>query len=114
MRGVATGWQASDAGVIGICWTNTLPNLPPWGALDPRVGNNPFVIAVPRPAGHIVLNMAMSQFSYRALASHRMRGELVQVDGEFDSEGRLTRDAGAIEDSNRPLPIGFWKGYGPV
>ena len=112
MRGGSYGWQAADAGVIGICWTNTLPNLPPWGASDPRVGNNPFIIAVPRPKGHVVLDMAMSQFSYGALASYRMRGELLPVDGGFDTEGKLTRDPGAIEASNRPLPIGFWKGSG--
>jgi 3-dehydro-L-gulonate 2-dehydrogenase len=112
MRGGSYGWQAADAGVIGICWTNTLPNLPPWGAADPRVGNNPFIIAVPRPKGHVVLDMAMSQFSYGALASYRMRGELLPVDGGFDLQGKLTRDAAAIETSNRPLPIGFWKGSG--
>src|SRR4029077_1138876 len=112
MRGGSYGWQAADAGVIGICWTNTLPNLPPWGASDPRVGNNPMVIAVPRPKGHVVLDMAMSQFSYGALASYRMRGELLPVDGGFDADGRLTRIPEAIEASNRPLPIGFWKGSG--
>ena len=64
MRGGSYGWQAADAGMIGMCWTNTLPNLPPWGAADPRVGNNPLVIAVPRADGHVVLDMAMSQFSY--------------------------------------------------
>ena len=55
MRGGSYGWQAADAGMIGICWTNTLANLPPWGAPDPRVGNNPLAIAVPRAAGHVVL-----------------------------------------------------------
>ena len=59
--------------MIGICWTNTLPNLPPWGASDPRVGNNPLVVAVPRPSGPVVLDMAMSQFSYGMLASYRRR-----------------------------------------
>ena len=112
MRGGSYGWQAADAGVIGICWTNTLANLPPWGASDPRVGNNPLVVAVPRPKGHVVLDMAMSQFSYGTLASYRMRGELLPVDGGFDLKGRLTRDPAAIEASNRPLPIGFWKGSG--
>ena len=112
MRGGSYGWQAADAGVIGICWTNTLPNLPPWGASDPRVGNNPLVIAVPRAKGHVVLDMAMSQFSYGTLASYRMRGEMLSVDGGFDIDGKLTRDPGAIERSNRPLPIGFWKGSG--
>jgi 3-dehydro-L-gulonate 2-dehydrogenase len=112
MRGGSYGWQAADAGVIGICWTNTLPNLPPWGASDPRVGNNPLVIAVPRTEGHVVLDMAMSQFSYGALASYRARGELLPVDGGFDQQGRLTRVPADIEASNRPLPIGFWKGSG--
>src|SRR5439155_9467429 len=112
MRGGNYGWQAAEAGAIGICWTNTLPNLPPWGARDPRVGNNPLVIAVPRPAGHVVLDMALSQFSYGALASYRMRGEPLPVAGGFDVQGQLTCDPAAIEASRRPLPIGFWKGSG--
>jgi 3-dehydro-L-gulonate 2-dehydrogenase len=112
MRGGTYGWQAADAGVIGICWTNTLPNLPPWGASDPRIGNNPLVIAVPRAAGHVVLDMALSQFSYGALAQYRMRGELLPVVGGFDTRGELTRDPAEIEATRRPLPIGFWKGSG--
>jgi 3-dehydro-L-gulonate 2-dehydrogenase len=112
MRGGSYGWQAADAGVIGICWTNTLPNLPPWGASDPRIGNNPLIIAVPRPKGHVVLDMAMSQFSYGALASYRMRGEQLPVEGGFDAAGRLTRNPADIEASKRPLPIGYWKGSG--
>jgi 3-dehydro-L-gulonate 2-dehydrogenase len=112
MRGGTYGWQAADAGVIGVCWTNTLPNVPPWGASDPRLGNNPLVIGVPRPGGHVVLDMAVSQFSYGALASYRERGESLPVEGGYDTQGRLTRDPGAIEDSGRALPIGYWKGSG--
>jgi 3-dehydro-L-gulonate 2-dehydrogenase len=112
MRGGSYGWQAAEAGVIGVCWTNTQPNLPPWGAAEPRLGNNPLVVAVPRAAGAVVLDMAMSQFSFGALESYRMRGEPLPVDGGFDAEGRLTRDAAAIERTQRVLPIGFWKGSG--
>jgi len=112
MRGGTYGWQAADAGAIGICWTNTLPNLPPWGADTPRIGNNPLVIAVPRAAGHVVLDMALSQFSYGALAAYRGRGELLPVLGGFDRRGELTRDPAEIEATKRPLPIGFWKGSG--
>jgi 3-dehydro-L-gulonate 2-dehydrogenase len=112
MRGGAYGWQAADAGVIGICWTNTLPNLPPWGAGDPRVGNNPLVVAVPRNEGHVVLDMAMSQFSMGGLEAHRLRGEPLPVAGGYDERGELTRDPAAIEASRRLLPIGFWKGSG--
>ena len=112
MRGGSYGWQAAEAGLIGICWTNTMPNLPPWGGMDPCVGNNPLVIAVPRAKGPVVLDMAMSQFSYGALESYRKRGEMLPVDGGFDGSGRLTRDPGAIEASQRALPIGYWKGSG--
>ena len=112
MRGGSYGWQAADAGFIGACWTNTLPNLPAWGSKEPRLGNNPLVLAIPRPRGNVVLDMAMSQFSYGSLAAYRERGENLPVDGGFDAEGRLTRDPAAIEASQRPLPIGYWKGSG--
>lgn len=112
MRAGTYGWQAADAGMIGICWTNTMPNLPPWGGLDPVLGNNPLVFAVPRAKGHVVLDMAMSQFSYGTLESYRKRCELLPVDGGFDEAGNLTRDPGSIEKSWRPLPVGYWKGSG--
>lgn len=112
MRGGTYGWQAADAGMIGLCWTNTMPNLPAWGAATAVLGNNPMIIAVPRQGGHLVLDMAMSQFSYGALAGYRERGEMLPVDGGFDSSGKLTRDPRAIEESHRALPIGYWKGSG--
>ena len=70
------------------------------------------MIAVPRKEGHIVLDIAMSQFSYGALASHRMRGELLPLDGGYDLDGGLTRVPEAIAASHRPLPIEYWKGSG--
>ena len=112
MRGGSYGWQAAEAGCIGICWTNTIPNLPPWGAKEAKLGNNPLIVAVPRPEGHVVLDMAMSQFSYGKLQSFRARGEQLPIAGGFDADGGLTCDPGAIEDSGRPLPIGYWKGSG--
>jgi 3-dehydro-L-gulonate 2-dehydrogenase len=112
MRGGTYGWQAAEAGVIGLCWTNTMPNVPPWGGVEPAIGNNPLVMGVPRAKGHVVLDMAMSQFSYGALESYRKRGELLPVDGGFSAEGKLTRDPEAIEKSQRLLPVGYWKGSG--
>ena len=111
-RGGTYGWQAAEAGFALLAWTNTMPNLPPWGAVSPAVGNNPLVIAVPRRDGPVVLDMAMSQFSYGALAKYRERAELLPVPGGFDEAGELTRDAGAIERTQRALPVGFWKGSG--
>jgi 3-dehydro-L-gulonate 2-dehydrogenase len=112
MRGGTYGWQAADAGCAAMCWTNTLPNLPPWGATTPALGNNPLVIAVPREPAHIVLDFAMSQFSYGTLSSYSKRGEPLPVPGGYDNAGCITSDAAAIEATQRALPIGFWKGSG--
>lgn len=112
MRGGAYGWQAAQQGLFAICWSNTLANLPAWGATTPTLGNNPLVIAIPRAGGHVVLDMAMSQFSYGTLAAYSKRGQPLPVDGGFDLAGDLTRDAAAIEASQRALPIGYWKGSG--
>lgn len=114
MRAGSYGWQAADAGCAALCWTNTMANLPPWGAKSPALGNSPLVFAVPRPASgrHIVLDAAMSQFSYGSLSSHAARGESLPVPGGFDEQGALTTDPAAIERTQRALPIGFWKGSG--
>jgi len=112
MRAGSYGWQAAEAGFAAMCWSNTLPNLPPWGASSPALGNNPLVIAMPRAGGAIVLDMAMSQFSYGSLAKYAAKNEPLPVPGGYDERGALTTDAAAIERTQRALPIGFWKGSG--
>lgn len=112
LRGGTYGWQAASAGKAGICWTNTKPNMPPWGASESKVGNNPLVMAVPAEKGHIVLDMAMSQFSYGKMESSRRSGELLPFNGGYDRNGNLTRDPVEIEKTERTLPIGLWKGSG--
>jgi 3-dehydro-L-gulonate 2-dehydrogenase len=113
MRGGTYGWLAADSGLFAICWTNTLANLPPWGSSEAAVGNNPIVIAIPRANGaHVVLDMAMSQYSYGALAGYSARGQQLPVPGGYDLAGNVTTDPAAIEASKRALPIGYWKGSG--
>ncbi|MCF0261492.1 MAG: 3-dehydro-L-gulonate 2-dehydrogenase [Sphaerochaetaceae bacterium] len=113
MRGGTYGWQAADAGCIGMCWTNTQPNMPAWGAKDRRIGNNPFVIAVPRESGeHVVLDCAMSQFSYGKIEMTKFEGKQLPVPGGFDEEGNMTTDPAAIEKTWRVMPVGYWKGSG--
>ena len=113
MRGGAYGWQAAEAGCIGICWTNTCPNMPAWGAIDGRIGNNPFVLAVPDQNGeHVVVDTAMAQYSYGKLSVCRQNGEKLPYPGGYDEEGSLTCDPVAIEKTRRVVPIGYWKGSG--
>jgi 3-dehydro-L-gulonate 2-dehydrogenase len=112
MRGGTYGQQAADAGYIGICFTNTIANLPPWGGTEPRLGNNPLIIAVPRQGGHVVLDMAISQYAFGKLWQYEAQGKPLPVPGGYDTEGNLTTDAAAIMENKRALPIGFWKGSG--
>ena len=112
MRGGTYGWMAAEKGFIGICWTNTESCMPVWGAQSEGIGNNPFVMAVPRKDGHLVLDMAMSQYSYGKLQVTRMKNQRLPYPGGFDREGNLTDLPGTIEQTRRILPMGYWKGSG--
>jgi len=112
MRGGTYGWQAAEAGMISISFTNTIANMPPWGGIDPRLGNNPLIIAVPCKDGHVVLDMAISQYSFGKLNLYKSKNEQLPLPGGYDSAGNLSTDPAAIIESQRPLPIGFWKGSG--
>ena len=110
LRGGSYGWQAADAGCVGICWTNTQPNMPAWGARDRRIGNNPFIMAVPRQGGHVVVDIAMAQFSYGQMDNKALRGDMLPVPGGYDDQGQLSCDPKEIAKTWRVLPIGYWKG----
>jgi 3-dehydro-L-gulonate 2-dehydrogenase len=112
MRGGSYGWYAADQGYVAISWTNTESCMPAWGGKNTRLGNNPFVMAVPRKKGHIVLDMAMSQYSYGKLGVTRLKGAQLPFPGGFDKDGKLTSEPGPIEQSMRILPAGYWKGSG--
>jgi 3-dehydro-L-gulonate 2-dehydrogenase len=112
LRGGTYGWKAARAGFVFIGWSNTIANMPAWGALNGKLGNNPLVIAVPFGDEAIVLDMAMSQYSYGALEVHDMKNSQLPFPGGFDSNGTLTTDPSAIRKSQRALPIGLWKGAG--
>ena len=110
MRGGTYGWQAARKGFILICWTNTCPNMPAWGAKDPRLGNNPFIMAIPYHNEAIVLDFAMSQFSYGRMETYRTEGKKLPFIGGFNEDNNPTDDPGEILKSMRPLPAGYWKG----
>ncbi len=112
MRGGAYGWQAAKEGFVFIGWTNTTANMPAWGATNPKLGNNPIVFATPYGEDALVLDMAMSQYSFGAMELAVMRGENLSVVGGYDKEGNITNEPQLILDSWRSLPVGFWKGAG--
>ena len=110
MRGGTYGWQAADQGKIALSFTNTQPNMPPWGGKESRIGNNPFVVAIPRAEGHVVLDMSMSQFSFGKIHTYKLNNEKLPFFGGWDEEGNLSKDPEKILARERGLPIGYWKG----
>lgn len=70
-------------------------------------------MAVPKSDGqHIMVDCALSQFSYGKLETTRLAGKRLPVVGGYDEEGNLTDDPAAIERTRRMIPIGYWKGSG--
>jgi 3-dehydro-L-gulonate 2-dehydrogenase len=112
MRGGLYGWHAARRGYVFIGWTNTIANMPAWGGRDPHLGNNPFVLAVPKGNGSVVLDFAMSLYSYGKMEAYQNEGKKLPLPGGYDSNGELTDDPGKILESWRTLQIGYWKGAG--
>lgn len=110
MRGGTYGWRAAEQGCISIMFTNTIPNMPAWGGQENRIGNNPLVISIPRKEGHVVLDMALSQFSFGKMQSLDLKNEELPFNGGWDSNNQLSKNPKEIMDSGRALPVGYWKG----
>lgn len=112
MRGGAYGRHTAEKGFVFIGWTNTIANMPAWGAVDSRLGNNPIVLAVPYKDDAIVLDMAMSQYSFGKMELSKMKNEKLSVHGGYNTAGQLSNDPSEIISSRRLLPAGYWKGAG--
>lgn len=112
MRPGNYGLMAAAENCIGILWTNTVPNMPPWGGREARLGNNPVVFAIPNGDQPVLVDVAMSMFSYGKLESYARSGQELPVDGGFNKEQQITRNAAEILETHQCIPIGYWKGSG--
>jgi LDH2 family malate/lactate/ureidoglycolate dehydrogenase len=113
-RAHAYAYRAAQAGMIGICTTNAIPNMTGWDAPRPVLGNNPLAIGVPRGGGRdpIVLDMAMSQAAVGKVATYLREGKSAPAGWGLDATGRPTDDPAAILASGLLLPAGGHKGAG--
>ena len=104
---------AARKGCIGICFTNTEANMPPWGAKESRVGNNPLSISTPRASAEpMVLDMAMSQAALGKIVMYDRTGRKVPSGWGLDDKGRPTDDPASILKSKHIIPMGQHKGSG--
>lgn len=110
MRGGTYGLHCANKGFAFIGWTNTIANLPPWGSAENKLGNNPIVFAMPYQDDVILLDMAMSQYSFGKLKNEQALGNDLPQAGGYSANGELTCDPSEILNGGRALPIGYWKG----
>lgn len=109
-RAATYALQACAGGMASICFSNTMPNMPAWGAVDPRLGNNPLTMGFPRQGGDVIIDMAMSQFSYGAMEVAKLEGRQMPAPAGFDAHGSLTLDPAQVIATMRVVPTGYWKG----
>jgi LDH2 family malate/lactate/ureidoglycolate dehydrogenase len=112
-RAFAYTFRATQAGTVGICATNSIPNTVGWNSTIALLGNNPFSIGVPRPGKDpIVLDISMSQAAYGKIATYAREEKEVPLGWGLDSEGKPATNPNEILKSFRLLPFGGHKGAG--
>lgn len=98
--------------MIGICGTNALPTMAPWGGKDKTVGINPIGIALPGgQEGPFVLDIAFGQTAHGKIRVYAQKGEPIPEGWAFDTAGLPTTDAHAAL-AGLIQPIGGHKGVG--
>ena len=110
LRAGRYGLMMADAGMMGICFTNTCMNLVAYGTTEPSTGNNPITLAVPRRAGSLVMDMAVSQYAFGKLEIMAQEGKMLDTPCGYDKEGNLTCDPREINRSMLMMPMALWKG----
>ena len=110
LRAGRYGLMMADAGMMGICFTNTCMNLVAYGTTEPSTGNNPITLAVPRRAGSLVMDMAVSQYAFGKLEIMAQEGKMLDTPCGYDTEGNLTCDPRKINESGLMMPMALWKG----
>ena len=105
--------RAAERRLVGLAATNTPAVMAPFGGREPAVGNNPFAVAAPMPAGRepFVLDMAQTVVARGRIKLAEMEGTAIPSGWALGPDGRATTDptvalAGAL------LPFGGYKGYG--
>ena len=106
------GMMAVDRGMIGVCTTNALAIMAPWGGLTETLGNNPICMAMPAGRTYpILLDMAVSTAARSKIRVAASQGTKIPLGWALDREGQPTEDP---EEGLKGLvaPMSGAKGFG--
>lgn len=105
--------RAAEAGLVGICASNTCPAMPAPGAKAAVVGNGPLAIALPAADGdHVCLDISTSAGAYGKVLIAAREGKPIPEGWAVDVDGLPTTDPRAAIESQLLLPFAGHKGFG--
>lgn len=82
----------ADEGLVGLAFAHSGPRVAPLGGVAPVVGTNPVAVAVPRPGGALVLDVATSAITLAERARLERDGSPLPRGAAVDADGRATLD----------------------
>jgi (2R)-3-sulfolactate dehydrogenase (NADP+) len=102
----------ANDGLVALAFTNSPPNIAPWGGRGPLFGTNPIAFAAPRRGGPpLVIDQATSVVTKVALVAAAKAGGPIPDGWALDADGRPTTDPQAALKGSM-LPFGGVKGAG--
>ncbi|MCL5027109.1 MAG: Ldh family oxidoreductase [Chloroflexi bacterium] len=98
--------------MIGICSTNGVSCMPPYGGITGTIGNNPIAIAAPAGREYpLVIDVATSVVAQGKMRVAAAKGEKIPLDWAITLDGDPTDDP--VEGlKGLVLPFGGYKGFG--
>ena len=112
MRGATYVWKMAEAGFMGMSWINTESCNASVGKRRAKRWKQSILYGNSKRGWPYCARYGDEQYAYGKLGVYRLAGKQLPYPGGFDKDGNLTSDPGAIEDSKRILPTGYWKGSG--
>ena len=104
------GNEIARSDMLGLCFTNSDPLIPPTGSSEPFLGNNPICFTAPiLGEDPFCLDMATSQITFNEVLRLRASGESAPAGAGYDQCGYETVDPKKIVSL---APVGGYKGYG--
>jgi LDH2 family malate/lactate/ureidoglycolate dehydrogenase len=107
--------RALPHGCIGVCMTDSGPEMAPWGGYDALLGTSPWAVAIPTGDGPeempVILDIALT------MSGKGMIGWLLRDGKRIPKSWAITRDGLETDDpasalEGTVLPMGDYKGYG--
>ena len=104
--------KAAEKGMIGIIYSNSPAQMPPYGGKEKMLGTNPFAAVIPVPGKDpIIIDMATSVVAKSKFKEYKLLGKQLPDGWALDENGIPTNDPDeAIK--GLVLPMAGFKGYG--